>query len=124
MSLQQLKELGDHIIKAAESSPLQSEIAAVSLESIHTLLVSTDQNTPNDDLRGLNPYQGHNVFEQGQIPYQHPMQPQMMQPQGNIPEYGIDEQMQTPQVFAPQINADIISQARNIPFLYHNNNDN
>ena len=121
MSLQQLKELGSHIIKAAESSPLQSEIAAVSLESIHNLLVTTNQN-PNqiDDFRTPNAYQTHNAYDPVQMQYQPPMQQQ----QQGVNEYVFDappeQQMQPPTVIAPQYSNNILSQAQNIPFLFHN----
>lgn len=108
MSLQLLHELGDSIIKAAESSPLQSEIAAVSLESIHALLISTDQNATNEPQQPIQ--QNQNIFaDQMQGPYQQP---------AHVPGYGFDEHV-TPAVIGPQYNADIINQANSIPFLYH-----
>ena len=123
MSLQHLKELGEQIIKAAESSPLQTEIAVVSLESIHNLIVSSDQNVGITDMRSQT-FQGNNIFEQGQMVYQHQMQPapSLLQP-STMNEYNFDEQIQQPAVIAPQYGTDVMSQVNKVPFLFHQRDD-
>lgn len=108
MSLQKLKEIGDQIIKAVESSPLQAEIAQISLESIHHLIVSTDQNAGVDDYRQpMHP----NMYVDQQMGYPQQMLQQM---------YQFDEAM-PPAVIGPQYSTDVMTQANSIPFLYHQN---
>lgn len=118
MSLQHLKELGDQILKAAESSPLQAEIARLSLESMHATLVSnSDQPQPQEDFAQI-PQQPMNMFVDNPPAIAFPT----AQPVP-VSNYMFDEQV-VPAVIGPQYNTEIMTQANSIPFLYHQMPDN
>ena len=110
MSIQNLKELGEQILKAAESGQLQAEIALVSLENIYSMLSLSEEPAAQDDF-GSSMAQSHqNMYmDQSQLGYN-----QNLSYQG----FSFDEPV-VPAVIGPQFNSDIISQASNIPFLFH-----
>ena len=106
MSLQHLKDLGEQILKNAEISPLTNEIALMSLESIHSLLVNTDKN--HDDLNQNRQSNASNIYvdNHSSMGYTNAFQ-------------GFSFEDPIVPVVAPNFNNELINQASSIPFLYH-----
>ena len=119
MTLAHLKELGDQILRSIEGDQLQTEIALISLESIHKMIVinpsiQVSQFQENAQRLQYQPYpQSTNLFyDQStmiqsigpQIPYQY---------DGKIP----------PRVMGPSFDNELIKHSYNIPFLYHKQSD-
>jgi hypothetical protein len=107
MSLARLSELEQDIIQVAEGSALQAEIALMSLESIHRMIVLKD--LPGGSIPGRaaaeampRPADTNMVFstnDQYQV-------------------FGYDEPLQ-PALFSQSNAQDMIMAANQIPFLYH-----
>lgn len=103
-----LRELGDQILKLTEHNQLKTEIAMVSLKSIHQLLVKNNDEDENQS-QFQTYQQNSNIF----------IDPAQMNPapMNNINQYG---HFDDPQVYASSFNNNLINQAASIPFLYHN----
>ena len=102
-----LRELGEQILKQAEHDQLKTEIAMISLESIHQLLVNNSSNADESEENNIPQFpQYHintNIFQDAQ----HTAQTFLG---------GFDE----PQTFGASSNNELRSQLSSIPFLFHN----
>lgn len=99
-----LRDLGNQILKLADHNQLNTEIAMVSLESIHRLLVKNEEEEENQPQFPM--------FQQNANIYIDPAQLNQV-PMGNF-------HFADPQVFASPINANLVNQAASIPYLYRN----
>ena len=103
-----LRELGDQILKLAEHNQLKTEIAMVSLKSIHQLLVNNNEDEENQPQ--------FPAFQQNSNVYVDTTQMNAA-PMNNVNQFGHYDE---PQVYASSFNNNLISQAASIPFLFHN----
>ncbi|KAH0790341.1 hypothetical protein GPJ56_005637 [Histomonas meleagridis] len=116
MTLAHLTELGDQILRSIEGDQLQTEIAMISLESIHKMIVlnpSIPQFQDNQPIQYQGYPQSTNMFyNQSAMPSIAPQE---------IP-YQFDGKI--PRVMGAALGNDIITQSLNdIPFLYHKKPD-
>lgn len=107
---EQLRSLGDQIINLAEHDPLKTEIALISLKSIHTLLVKKVEDDEDLSVQ-YPPYQQNpnHLIEHNPIP---------TISLSNSNPYGYFEEH--PQVYSSTLQNDVMNQARSVPFLFHN----
>ena len=108
MSIPHLQELSEQILKSTDGNQIQTEIALISLESLRNMMLSDAQAKTLDEQTTVGQGQG----TQGSA------EPGQAITNANANQFFFDEPI-TPTVIGPNYSSDIMMQAQNIPFLYH-----
>ena len=115
MNISKLINLGDEILNAIEGVQLRSEIAMISMESIHNMIVMPryNNNMINSQLYKNNIHMQYQPFQSmGFTQQMYEAQP---------PPFSVDDPMMQQQFIDPNNTSKFYAQAQTrFPFLYHN----